>query len=130
MPSIKQNPAQQKALNNISKQLTEVETLNSVLSGSHNIFIGIQTGEGRGKGSTGKIALDNDKDLQRVLRVVRDVRSRIVKDIRAQASKYEIELEEDENAILDGGGECLPDEDEADAEPNPSQGDFGPPDDI
>ena len=89
MPSIKQNTAQQRALVHISSQLDAVKSMNDILSGeAEDTFIGFPSGSGRSKGII-KIPVEADsKEYQKLLRVVRDIRSRTVKEIQAQATKF------------------------------------------
>ena len=50
-----------------------------------------------------KIPVDADsKEYQKLLRVVRDIRSRTVKEIQAQASKFNIEMDQSDMDILNG----------------------------
>ena len=90
MPSIKQNTAQQRALVNISSQLDAVKSMNDILSGeAKDTFI--------------EIPVEADsKEYQKLLRVVRDIRSRTVKEIQAQASKFNIEMDQSDMDILNG----------------------------
>lgn len=105
MPSIKQNTAQQKALANISKQLGEVAAMNSVIAGYADMdaFIGFPTASGRGKANVIKVPVEKgSKDMQKLIRIVTDIRSRIVKDILSQAAKHSIEMEPEDMEILNG----------------------------
>ena len=99
MPSIKQNTAQQRALVNISSQLDAVKSMNDILSGeAKDTFIGFP----RSRGII-KIPVEADsKEYQKLLRVVRDIRSRTVKEIQAQASKFNIEMDQSDMDILNG----------------------------
>lgn len=103
MPSIKQNTAQQRALVNISSQLDAVKSMNDILSGeAKDTFIGFPSGSGRSRGII-KIPVEADsKEYQKLLRVVRDIRSRTVKEIHAQASKFNIEMDQSDMDILNG----------------------------
>lgn len=103
MPSIKQNTAQQRALVNISSQLDAVKSMNDILSGeAKDTFIGFPSGSGRSRGII-KIPVEADsKEYQKLLRVVRDIRSRTVKEIQAQASKFNIEMDQSDMDILNG----------------------------
>ena len=103
MPSIKQNTAQQRALVNISSQLDAVKSMNDILSGeAEDTFIGFPSGSGRSKGII-KIPVEADsKEYQKLLRVVRDIRSRTVKEIQAQATKFNIVMDQSDMDILNG----------------------------
>ena len=83
MPSIKQDTAQQKALNNIARQLDFVEAMNNVINGAaKDTFVGF----GKGKGII-KIPIEaGSKEYPKLIRVVRDVRTRTVKEIQTQAA--------------------------------------------
>ena len=103
MPSIKQNTAQQRALVNISSQLDAVKSMNDILSGeAKDTFIGFPSGSGRSRGIIKIPVEDDSKEYQKLLRVVRDILSRTVKEIQAQASKFNIEMDQSDMDILNG----------------------------
>lgn len=99
MPSIKQDTAQQKALNNIARQLDFVEAMNNVINGAaKDTFVGF----GKGKGII-KIPIEaGSKEYPKLIRVVRDVRTRTVKEIQTQAAKFNIEMDKADMDIING----------------------------
>ena len=108
MPSIRQNPEQQKALEDITTALAELKSMN-ILSDrewANSVTLSFSNG-GTGRGSTLKVQIDanakeDEKDIAAILRVLQGRRARIAKDALARAEKFDIRLDEEEEATLRG----------------------------
>lgn len=108
MPSIKQNPEQQKALEDVTTALAELKNMNALAQGtwSGGATLSFNNG-GTGRGSTIKIQIDcgskdDEKDIAAVLRIVQSRRARIAREALNRAAKYDIRLDEEEEATLRG----------------------------
>ena len=107
MPSIRQNPEQQKALEDITA-LAELKSMNILSDGewANSVTLSFSNG-GTGRGSTLKVQIDanakeDEKDIAAILRVLQGRRARIAKDALARAEKFDIRLDEEEEATLRG----------------------------
>lgn len=108
MPSIRQNPEQQKALEDITTALAELKSMNILSDGewANSVTLSFSNG-GTGRGSTLKVQIDanakeDEKDIAAILRVLQGRRARIAKDALARAEKFDIRLDEEEEATLRG----------------------------
>lgn len=108
MPSIRQNPEQQKALEDITTALAELKSMNILSDGewANSVTLSFSNG-GTGRGSTLKVQIDanakeDEKDIAAILRVLQGRRARIAKDALARAEKFNIRLDEEEEATLRG----------------------------
>lgn len=108
MPSIRQNPEQQKALEDITTALAELKSMNILTDGewANSVTLSFSNG-GTGRGSTLKVQIDanakeDEKDIAAILRVLQGRRARIAKDALARAEKFDIRLDEEEEATLRG----------------------------
>ena len=108
MPSIRQNPEQQKALEDITTALAELKSMNILSNGewANSVTLSFSNG-GTGRGSTLKVQIDanakeDEKDIAAILRVLQGRRARIAKDALARAEKFDIRLDEEEEATLRG----------------------------
>ena len=108
MPSIRQNPEQQKALKDITTALAELKSMNILSDGewANSVTLSFSNG-GTGRGSTLKVQIDanakeDEKDIAAILRVLQGRRARIAKDALARAEKFDIRLDEEEEATLRG----------------------------
>ena len=106
MPSIRQNPEQQKALEDITTALAELKSMNILSDGewANSVTLSFSNG-GTGRGSTLKVQIDanakeDEKDIAAILRVLQGRRARIAKDALARAEKFDIRLDEEEEATL------------------------------
>ena len=95
MPKIKQDNAQVKALEQIAADLTEAERLNSILDGTTECFLAMESGKKMQR-------LDIlDKDKPKILAMVAAKKTKLAKDIRINAEKFRIELDAKEEAVLE-----------------------------
>ena len=108
MPSIKQNPEQQKALEDVTTALAELKNMNALAQGtwSGGAVLSFNNG-GTGRGSTIKIQIDgeskeDEKDIAAILRIIQSRRARIAREALNRAAKYDIRLDEEEEATLRG----------------------------
>lgn len=108
MPSIRQNPEQQKALEDITTALAELKSMNILSDGewANSVTLSFSNGS-TGRGSTLKVQIDanakeDEKDIAAILRVLQGRRARIAKDALARAEKFDIRLDEEEEATLRG----------------------------
>ena len=108
MPSIRQNPEQQKALEDITTALAELKSMNILSDGewANSVTLSFSNG-GTGRGGTLKVQIDanakeDEKDIAAILRVLQGRRARIAKDALARAEKFDIRLDEEEEATLRG----------------------------
>lgn len=108
MPSIRQNPEQQKALEDVTTALAELKSMNILSDGewANSVTLSFSNG-GTGRGSTLKVQIDanakeDEKDIAAILRVLQGRRARIAKDALARAEKFDIRLDEEEEATLRG----------------------------
>lgn len=108
MPSIKQNPEQQKALEDVTTALAELKNMNALAQGtwSGGATLSFNNG-GTGRGSTIKIQIDgeskdDEKDIAAILRIIQSRRARIAREALNRAAKYDIRLDEEEEATLRG----------------------------
>ena len=108
MPSIKQNPEQQKALEDVTTALAELKNMNALTQGtwSGGATLSFNNG-GTGRGSTIKIQIDgeskeDEKDIAAILRIIQSRRARIAREALNRAAKYDIRLDKEEEATLRG----------------------------
>ena len=108
MPSIRQNPEQQKALEDVTTALAELKSMNILSDGewANSVTLSFSNG-GTGRGSTLKVQIDanakeDEKEIAAILRVLQGRRARIAKDALARAEKFDIRLDEEEEATLRG----------------------------
>lgn len=108
MPSIRQNPEQQKALEDVTTALAELKNMNILSAGewANSVMLAFNNG-GSGRGSTIKVQIDanakeDEKDIAAIMRVLQNRRARIAKEALARAEKFDIRLDEEEEATLRG----------------------------
>lgn len=91
MPKIMKEDKQIKALSEISAALSEIELINSALSGRCKCNIMVETESRR----MARVAIDA-KDTKRLHAIIRDRKAYLVKTIRNKAAKFRIELDDKE----------------------------------
>lgn len=109
MPSIRNNEAQQKALNEVSKALGELKSLTYFAQVDNwDAPVTLAFGNGETAHSAIRIALnpsevkDDAKDVATIIRILQTRRNRVIKDIMQKTEKWDIELSEAEQALLEG----------------------------
>ena len=109
MPSIRNNEAQQKALNEVSKALGELKSLAYFAQVDNwDSPVTLAFGNGETAHSAIRVALnpsevkDDAKDVAAIIRILQTRRNRVIKDIMQKTEKWDIELSEAEQALLEG----------------------------
>ena len=109
MPSIRNNEAQQKALNEVSKALGELKSLAYFAQVDNwDAPVTLAFGNGETAHSAIRVALnpsevkDDAKDVAAIIRILQTRRNRVIKDIMQKTEKWDIELSEAEQALLEG----------------------------
>lgn len=109
MPSIRNNEAQQKALNEVSKALGELKSLTYFAQVDNwDAPVTLAFGNGETAHSAIRVALnpsevkDDAKDVAAIIRILQTRRNRVIKDIMQKTEKWDIELSEAEQALLEG----------------------------
>lgn len=105
MPSIKREDKQVQALNEITDELNEIKILNGAISGKLGIAVVVEQSSRK----TMKVKMDS-KDARRILPVVLARKVRLVKDIRAKAAKYRIDLSTEDLQLMDESAKTEPTE--------------------
>lgn len=129
MPQIKKNREQEKALDTITKNLRTLNTINEYLenAGQRDIFIGMSVPSEK---KPVLLKINDEKGKPKVVAVLRGKHASLVKEIKALASKYDIELSDDEERILKGHlnkeSEKTEAEDEEDTEEINNESEFEP----
>ena len=108
MPSIRNNEAQQKALNEVSKALGELKSLAYFAQVDNwDAPVTLAFGNGETAHSAIRVALnpsevkDDAKDVAAIIRILQTRRNRVIKDIMQKTEKWDIELSEAEQALLE-----------------------------
>lgn len=109
MPTIRNNEAQQQALNEISKALSELKALSHFTqTESWNAPVNLAFGYGESAHSAIRVTIDptdqkeDAKEVAGIIRILQQRRNRLIKDITQKANKWNIELNDTEQALLEG----------------------------
>lgn len=104
MASIKQNVAQQRALNEINKAMDTERVLHEVLTSKRGMVVAMTFDDGvtrSGRNGGLKIQLNaKDKEMQDLKKVLTKVHSRIAKEVRAKAKEFSIEFDTTDESYL------------------------------
>lgn len=104
MASIKQNVAQQRALNEINKAMDTERVLHEVLTSKRGMVVAMTFDDGvarSGRNGGLKIQLNaKDKEMQDLKKVLMKVHSRIAKEVRAKAKEFSIEFDTTDESYL------------------------------
>ena len=95
MAQIKKNEKQMEALKGINEKLEKIRTLNSLLIEESLVLCSTDT---KPKGKT--VILDEDSDLKKVRDILNKKKQHLIKQITQSADKYDIELSDEENELL------------------------------
>lgn len=104
MASIKQNVAQQRALNEINKAMDTERVLYEVLTSKKGMVVAMTFDDGvarSGRNGGLKIQLNaKDKEMQDLKKVLTKVHSRIAKEVRSKAKEFSIEFDATDESYL------------------------------
>lgn len=104
MASIKQNVAQQRALNEINKAMDTERVLYEVLTSKKGMVVAMTFDDGvarSGRNGGLKIQLNaKDKEIQDLKKVLTKVHSRIAKEVRSKAKEFSIEFDATDESYL------------------------------
>lgn len=104
MASIKQNVAQQRALNEINKAMDTERVLYEVLTSKKGMVVAMTFDDGvarSGRNGGLKIQLNaKDKEMQDLKKVLMKVHSRIAKEVRSKAKEFSIEFDATDESYL------------------------------
>ncbi len=116
MASIKRNIAQEEALQFISDSLTQIKAFNALLipGWKGEAVIQFDTG-GNSRNKYVKVTVaEDDKDLNTLLKLVKTRKTKLVKEIKDRAEKYDIELGEEDREVMAPVKERMPAENKDD----------------
>lgn len=102
MASIKRNIAQEEALQFISDSLTQIKAFNALLvpGWKGEAVLQFDTG-GNSRNKYVKVTIaEDDKDLNALLKLVKTRKTKLVKEIKDRAEKYDIELGEEDREVM------------------------------
>ena len=95
MAQIKKNEKQMEALKGINEKLEKIRTLNSLLIEESLVLCSTDT---KPKGKT--VILEDDAELKKIRDLLVKKKQNLIKQITQSADKYDIELSDEENELL------------------------------
>lgn len=119
MPTIKKNGNQETALKEISETLNLIKSINVITAAGWTGPATISFSVKAGRNGTVKIPFAaDDKNVEKLVKLAESYRTKLAREIEAKASKFSIELESEDLAIMNA--ESTTDSFPQPSEPEPS----------
>ena len=97
MPTIKTNEKQIAALNDIKAALDDAQAINEILA-AKDVYVSCKEGKGRGAKESAVVLTDAAK--KKVCATLLTMKEKLARDTLAKASKFDIQLSEEEQRVF------------------------------